>query len=455
MTTSLRPLEKEEQAAQVLGMLLRNERAEDAVWLRQAQKELLARLNTSGARRSEPLFENGRIALFKGGPQFSAQRRSWGRNFRGAQGWAIAAALCALLLFALTASLNFSSFSLSSLGRKDSAITFVVEGERLGESTPQSVGRVRAPKGEDRKLAFSDGSILKLEKGGSLRVRETSARGALVVIEEGLLESQVKPLAGTSWSVFAGPYEIVVTGTRFSTQWDPKSQNLIVLLNEGSVQVVGAGIENHVALKPGQRFEASPRDSWRVTAQQPTQPDPPASEKTLPEVEPKEAQPSASLSPLPSTQPSSDWPALLSHGKFTEIVEEARNQGLETCYETCSLSRLRALADAARYSGEVDLAKDALLRLRSRSPSEAARAGYLLGSLSEARGQAAQALSFYNGYLREAPAGALAAEALAGKMRALHTLGRKTDAERAANDYLRLHPSGTSAATARKILSKK
>src|SRR5690606_34028111 len=141
----------------------------------------------------------------------------------------------------------------------------------------------------------------------------------------GTLESNVKHLAGTSWSMFAGPYEIEVTGTHFSTDWDPQLQRLVVLLNEGSVQVVGADIENHVGLKPGQRFEASPRESWRVTAQEPSEPHVSIKKPATDETDGAEMVPTPVEPKTPTIQPPSDWPVLLSHGKFAEIVEEARS----------------------------------------------------------------------------------------------------------------------------------
>jgi len=48
--------------------------------------------------------------------------------------------------------------------------------------------------------------------------------------------------------------------------------------------------------------------------------------------------------------------------------------------------------------------------------------------------------------------GGLAAEARAGRMRALLALGQTDAAKAAARDYLRLHPAGVGAATARQIL---
>ncbi len=351
-----------------------------------------------------------------------------------------------------------------SLRSSEPSLTFTVEGERGVAAAPLDVGRVRAPESESRTLSFSDGSKLKLASGGSVRVRETDEHGAEVVIENGHLESAVKHLDETSWSVFAGPYEIQVIGTKFSTEWDPDTQRLVVLLDEGSVRVVGSDIEDHVALKPGQRFEAAPQKAWTVTAQKPqelaqAEPDdldgssPEAEEAIALETLEESDQKSGAAQVQPTSGPT--WSALLRDGKNGEILAQAKKQGLETCYSNCSVARLRALADAARYTGQVSIARDALTRLRTRSPRESARAGYLLGSLSEARGQAASSLSWYDTYLREAPSGPFAAEARAGRMRALHALGRHGDAQSAANEYLRRYPNGTSAATARRILNKK
>jgi hypothetical protein len=347
-----------------------------------------------------------------------------------------------------------------------------VKGSDSTISAPQELGRVRSPQSEARTLEFSDGSVLKLAQGGSVRVREVDEHGAEVVIENGRLHSSVQHLEDAAWSVFAGPYEIQVIGTKFSTEWDPSTQKLVVSLAEGSVRVVGSDIEDHVALKPGQRFEAAARQAWKVTAESPSE----EAQKDSGEVdglgkteagtdESQEASAVSSQKQVLAAAERSDeshapaggptWSALLRDGKNGEILAQAKLSGLESCYSSCSVARLRALADAARYKGEVKIAREALTHLRNRSPGEAPRAGYLLGSLSEARGQAAGALTWYNAYLTEAPNGTFSSEARAGKMRALHALGRQTDAQGAANEYLRLYPHGASATTARRILNKK
>lgn len=438
-----------EKHALALGNLLRSEKAsDDEIWLAQNQKALMTVVALRSAARASsfPLF---------------GEADSVGKMKRklNARGWVAAGLVAAGALLA-------GSWAMQD--RKPS-LTFTVKDAGSAVSGPQELGRVRAPQAEARTLEFSDGSKLQLAQGGSVRVREIDERGAEVVIENGRLHSSVMHLEDASWSVFAGPYEIQVIGTKFSTEWDPSTQRLVVLLNEGSVRVVGSDIEDHVALKPGQRFEAAPRQAWKVTAQSPPKAD------TEPEEMPEIGESNKAIPTLSEVTTTTDgkgasvavrsgavhpnagpsWESLLRDGKNEEIVADAKKLGLSDCYSTCSVSRLRALADAARYKGEVTIAREALTHLRSRSPVESARSGYLLGSLSEARGQAASALTWYNTYLKEAPGGSFAAEARAGKMRALHALGHHSDAQSAANEYLRLYPRGTSATTARRILNKK
>src|SRR5690606_24035586 len=133
-----------------------------------------------------------------------------------------------------------------------------------------------------------------------------------------------------------------------------------------------------------------------------------APEPSQPSVdEPREDSPKE-VAPAPS-RPTPTCAELRANGKFDEIMNDARQSGISECVASCSIPRLRALPDAARYTGAVATAQAALLSLRSRSPREAVRAGYLLGSLHEARGQAASALGWYTGYLSEAPSGSFAA----------------------------------------------
>jgi len=380
-------------------------------------------------------------------------------------GWALAAVVVAGL--GLGAGILASE---RQAQRTSPALAFRTEGETAEQA--RRSGRVIAPADRPQEVRFSDGSHLSLGAGSMLRVRETDAHGAMVIVEEGQVESDIEHTGKARWSMFAGPYEVRVVGTRFSTSWDPDRQRLAVVLHEGSVQVLGKGIAEVVELKPGQRFDSGGADGqWFVTATGDTRGadadaapstvgDAEAASEALAPVQGAGAPAAAHASAVgagdgPRSRPADvdglSWSALVAHGRFEEVLEEAGARGEATCLRTCSIADLRALADAARYTGRFVLAERALSQLRS-SPAEAPRAGFLLGSMNEAQGQSAAALDWYGRYLAEAPAGGLAAEARAGRMRALLALGQTEAAKAAAKDYLRLHPAGVGASTARQIL---
>ncbi|WP_434419086.1 tetratricopeptide repeat protein [Nannocystis pusilla] len=79
-----------------------------------------------------------------------------------------------------------------------------------------------------------------------------------------------------------------------------------------------------------------------------------------------------------------------------------------------------------REHGDTSLARTAQVALGQLS----------LGPLGDSRG----ALSAFDGYLRDAPQGALAEEALHGRVEALHRLGRDKDAAQAGAEFLRRFP---------------
>jgi hypothetical protein len=149
------------------------------------------------------------------------------------------------------------------------------------------------------------------------------------------------------------------------------------------------------------------------------------------------------------------WSTLVARGQFETVVAKASERGAAECESSCSAADLRALADAARYTGRGAMAESALLSLRRRfgGTREGRSASFLLGRLDEARGSMAEAGRWYDTYLRELPGGDLAAEALAGKMRAVFAGAGRAAAEPLATEYLARYPNGVHAQTARGILA--
>jgi hypothetical protein len=78
-------------------------------------------------------------------------------------------------------------------------------------------------------------------------------------------------------------------------------------------------------------------------------------------------------------------------------------------------------------------------------------AAFLLGRLDEV-GQPRAAISWYDHYLEEAPAGAYASEALGRKMTAIHRLDGSERARPVAEQYLQRYPSGPYSALAQTIV---
>jgi hypothetical protein len=444
-------------------------------WLTAGEEHLARALRASrpgdfGGKAAQ-LFDGSRLG---GGLSGASRFRSW----TTVRGWALAA----LVAGGLAVGAGIASWQ-SERSSDAPALAFRTAGDPT--TALRHSGRVIAPADRAEELRFSDGSRLSLAAGSMLRVRETDAHGAMVIVEEGQVESHIQHTGKARWSVFAGAYEVRVVGTRFSTTWDPARQRLAVVLHQGSVQVLGKGIDELVELKPGQRFDSGGLDGkWFVTATLGTDDaarsassdaaaasaDDRLSRDQLSRDQDDidqddraaraEAEGPSARASAPgqrgggaerAEQPSVSWGTLVAHGRFEEVLEEAGSLGEATCLRTCSVADVRALADAARYTGRFALAERALTELR-KAASEAPRAGFLLGSLNEAQGRPALALEWYGRYLAEAPGGSLVAEARAGRMRALLALGQTEAAKAAARDYLRLHPAGVGAAAARQLL---
>jgi len=330
---------------------------------------------------------------------------------------------------------------------------------------------VSAPSDHAVSLHFSDDTSVEVAAGSQLRVEDTNRRGARVFLERGTANVHVVHQPRTRWTFAAGPFEVLVTGTRFDLNWDPSREVLELRLREGSVEIQTPFGALPVALRAGQVFHADLHQRSMTTMEATASPAPttsptpatasggasPANGDSEPSAVPS-AHAIASIAPGASGSNAAaaraSWSKLVAAGQFATVLAQANERGTSNCLKTCSPSELSALADAARYSGGSALAGQSLQALRTRfsSTSEGRSAAFLLGRLSERQGATSEARSWYVRYLSEAPGGPYAAEALAGKMRATMTLDGRSAAAPIARDYLRLYPSGVQATTARRIL---
>jgi TolA-binding protein len=157
----------------------------------------------------------------------------------------------------------------------------------------------------------------------------------------------------------------------------------------------------------------------------------------------------------PPAAPPAGWPERVADGQAAAVVAEAQRRGVPRVLSHSSSEDLAALADAARYQRRDALARRALLAQRRRFPgsARAAEASFLLGRLDDREaGDGGAALSWYDRYLRDAPRGPYAAEALGRKMMVLERQHRDADARAIAADYLRRFPNGNYAHAARAIV---
>lgn len=304
---------------------------------------------------------------------------------------------------------------------------------------------------------FSDGSVVVAEPKSRWRVAERTPRGATVQLERGALTARVVHRDDTSWRVDAGPFAIRVTGTAFTTTWDPAAQVFGLTMHEGTVVLSGPGVggqlvvtaPEHVQIQLDRSLTSAPQTSAPV-------PDfaPPPS--TVPKVAPSAASRPTPRATLPVDVPSPQADAWREHARnrrYVEALAELRPLS-PALLTTASPTDLLLIAQTARLGGDGALAQQALVALRERHPTsvEARTAQFLEGRMHFDRARHAAAVSALSGYLEAAPNGAFAGEAKVLLILALHHAGRSEEARRRARLYLQHHPTGPQADRLRSIL---
>lgn len=336
-----------------------------------------------------------------------------------------------------------------------------------GGGRPGVVGEwVAAEPGVPLSLRFSDTSTLALAPGGRMRVTTTNPRGADVLIERGSVHAVIAHVAKEArWAVRAGPFEVRVTGTVFDAAWDPLTESFELVMHEGSVIVTGPLIPPERAVVAGERLRVSVRDARMeltkgpqivVTVGPPATPapDPPPSAEPAPAPSPS-ADPAPAHANAPEHAVASEhapaWKELAAAGKYRDALAAAEAAGFEQEVARASAAELMLLADAARLGGSPARARAALLAARSRFGARGLTA-FLLGKIAaDQGGSSGDAITWLETYLREAPRGAFAEQALG---RIVELSRRDGDAgARAAARYLAKYPNGAYAALARSLVA--
>ncbi|WP_438036194.1 FecR domain-containing protein [Sorangium sp. So ce204] len=360
------------------------------------------------------------------------------------------------------------------------------------EGAPSAAGRyIAATAGGEARLRFTDGTSVALSPGSAMRVVDVDAAGARMLLEDGRASLRVTRRPEARWSVEAGPFAVLVTGTEFDVSWSRGDGTLRVDLREGSVTVRGPLAPDGLPLRAGQRLVARMREGdvqiSSGDAASAADPAPkalppagtaaqPREEKTTigpgdagggdagavrPEGSRAEGAPASS--PTDGAGPAApagaaaapSWAQRVAAGDFRAVLAEAEQRGLGGVLERGSLDDLVALGDAARYARRGDVAQRALSATRKRFPgtSQGKAAAFLLGRLIHDGGSPGAAVAWYDTYLAESPGGPFAAEALGRKMVAVERTAGRAAARPVAELYLKRHPRGAHEPVARDLLT--
>jgi ferric-dicitrate binding protein FerR (iron transport regulator) len=150
------------------------------------------------------------------------------------------------------AGLSLAALALFLLVR-DRSVRYLVEGAPVGVG-----GRVETAAGQRATFRFSDGTSIGLAGGSAGRVTARARDGANFAVERGRVSFDVAHRHRARWVVSAGPFEILVTGTRFEVDWSAEQGHALEIdLHAGSVTVRGALAGAGIALHAGQRLVAA------------------------------------------------------------------------------------------------------------------------------------------------------------------------------------------------------
>jgi hypothetical protein len=368
--------------------------------------------------------------------------------------WAMRPPARPLWLFPVAAALALVAGGGTYLAFRAPSLSFTVAG------APAVSGRyVQAT--ADTGLQFSDGTEVNLERSGGVQVAETGPHGARVLLHHGKARVHVVPRRGNDWLFEAGPCKLQVTGTKFDMHWSQQDQVLEVLLYNGSVVVRGPPAPDGVVMHAAQRLTMDVRKGSARLG--PLDPEPAIPEvmviEAAPRRDPEPEPPVEVLAPTvepPRRAPGGEaWASRVLAGDFERVLREAKGRGFAQVLARDGAAEVMALAEAARYSHRLPLARRALAAVRDRFPGspQAQKAAFLLGRMAEDQdGDIVAALSWYSEYLAATPEGPYRDEALGRKMAALQRLHGSSRARPVAEEYLRRYPDGAYASPARALL---
>ncbi|HTU58988.1 MAG TPA: FecR domain-containing protein, partial [Polyangiales bacterium] len=179
--------------------------------------------------------------------------------------WAAVAAVACLAVLSYTllgrtpstlpTSLPGAPLAASGVLPTDQPLTYSITGGQ-----PSASNYLVAPAHASASLRFSDGSDVAASPSTRLRVDSVQARGARVLLEDGVARADITHRENTNWVFVAGPFDVRITGTTFTLAWNAADQVLDLTLHEGSVEVASPLGASQIKVKTGQHFHASVTD---------------------------------------------------------------------------------------------------------------------------------------------------------------------------------------------------
>ena len=453
-----------------------------------AQREALKRSNVLAQLRARPpvrgSFKQGQLSRTTNGTAPAVLPEGWLSRWPRLRFVLPALATAGLCLAWYLSGMNRPVPLTFAVGAPVGAQNARPNGDQDGSGARKAGGNVdaqgsqgallEAPAGVRLPVIFSDGSTVALAGGARARVTALEARGATVRLEQGSADVSVRHRKDTRWQIRAGAFEVAVTGTRFTIDWDDKSQGLTVVMSEGRVEVRGGQIAGGtpIAVTAGQRFHATGGEArWTLAASSapevastvPSAPAVPPGSAARPDgatVAPTE-EPQAAATALPLSMSARGgaaagaraWQSLARSGHYREALQAVERSGFEKACWKLGADELVELGDVARLSRDAPRAEQAYRLARLRFP-RSDRPVFALGLVAfEQRQDFRAAGRWFDTYVRQYPDGPLAPEALGREMESWHRAGDQGRARRAARSYLEETPNGPYAPLARQIAS--
>jgi len=348
---------------------------------------------------------------------------------------------------------------------------------------PPALGRPKdllaASDGSPVAVRFSEGTKLLLHPMARGRILDLTDRGAEILVETGRVRFEVEHRPLARWQVRSGSFLIQVVGTKFDTDYDPRTEELAVNVDEGSVVVSGCALGPGRTVRAGDRVRAScssraggalPASDERAAAAAAAQPAEEPGEERSDLLDGDQAAPKEDSARRAGVPRSADegrlrfgpprsggaraWWVLAREGRYDEAWVAVKPSFTREC-QVRRASELWLLGDTARLSGHGREARRAYeaLRERFRGTPAAADAAFALGRLAAERdGDTTAAERWFETHLGERPDGPLARSALGRILDLRLERGDRAGAAGVAREYLRRFPGGAHAPAARALL---